>query len=287
MALSARDVHDKQFKLVRQTTGYDIDEVDSFLDEVEAEISRLTQELATARQGGTASVGATAPGSSAGAGADAVADGDQVADRGAAADAGAQTGDALSAEAPALTEASLAGGATPGAAPAAATSQPTEMAARILELAQRTADQYVTEARRTADGLVGDAQAQAHSLLDDLQSQRTDLEARVARLLAIESDVRTRLTGYLEDQLRDLHTSFPGQSADRQAAPGPASQAGTPTTQEPADAESRDPQPRDPHAPGAEVTDSGAIDAEAFGSGAADREVADPAASDAEAPSGE
>ncbi len=45
MALSAQDVHDKQFKLVRNSTGYDMDEVDAFLDEVEAEIARLADEL--------------------------------------------------------------------------------------------------------------------------------------------------------------------------------------------------------------------------------------------------
>lgn len=45
MALSAQDVHDKQFKLVRNSTGYDMDEVDAFLDEVESEIARLTDEL--------------------------------------------------------------------------------------------------------------------------------------------------------------------------------------------------------------------------------------------------
>ena len=45
MALSSQDVHDKQFKLVRNSTGYDMDEVDAFLDEVEAEIARLTDEV--------------------------------------------------------------------------------------------------------------------------------------------------------------------------------------------------------------------------------------------------
>ncbi len=50
MALNALDVHDKQFKLVRNATGYDMDEVDAFLDEVEAEIGRLADELADAQQ---------------------------------------------------------------------------------------------------------------------------------------------------------------------------------------------------------------------------------------------
>ncbi len=50
MTLRAQDVHDKQFKLVRNSTGYDMDEVDSFLDEVEATIARLTDELDDAQQ---------------------------------------------------------------------------------------------------------------------------------------------------------------------------------------------------------------------------------------------
>ena len=50
MALSSQDVHDKQFKLVRNSTGYDMDEVDAFLDEVEAEIARLTDEVGAAQE---------------------------------------------------------------------------------------------------------------------------------------------------------------------------------------------------------------------------------------------
>ncbi len=50
MGLSAQDVHDKQFKLVRNSTGYDMDEVDAFLDEVEAEVARLNREVAAAQE---------------------------------------------------------------------------------------------------------------------------------------------------------------------------------------------------------------------------------------------
>jgi DivIVA domain-containing protein len=39
-------VHDQTFRLVRQSTGYDIDEVDSFLDQVEGEFTRLHEALA-------------------------------------------------------------------------------------------------------------------------------------------------------------------------------------------------------------------------------------------------
>ncbi len=44
--LSAQDIHDKQFRLVRHATGYDIEEVDAFLEVVEVEVARLHAQLA-------------------------------------------------------------------------------------------------------------------------------------------------------------------------------------------------------------------------------------------------
>ncbi|MCU0300466.1 MAG: DivIVA domain-containing protein [Candidatus Nanopelagicales bacterium] len=157
MALTAQDVHDKQFRLVRQSTGYDIDEVDAFLDEVEAEIGRLHDELAAARE-------------------------------------------QLAAQPPPQQDAATSGGS----------------AARILELAQRTADEYVAEARRTADSLVSEAEERARSAVAGLESQRGELEARVAALRAFEGEVRGRLTSYFEGQLRDLR-AIAERPADPQA----------------------------------------------------------------------
>jgi DivIVA domain-containing protein len=165
MALTAKDVHDKQFKLVRQSTGYDIDEVDAFLDEVEAEFARLHGELDEAR----AAAGAAPTGSSEGAHA-------------AASDEAGDGGESAAGPAEALTGS----------------------AARILELAQRTADEYLAEARRTADTLVEEAEAKARSAVATLEAQRSDLEARVSALRSFESEVRTRLTSYFESQLNDL-----------------------------------------------------------------------------------
>jgi DivIVA domain-containing protein len=141
--LNARDVHDKQFRLVRQSTGYDIDEVDAFLDEVEATIAALTAQLEETR-----AVGGT----------------------------GADSG------------------------------QQSTSAGRILELAQRTADEYLAEARRAADSLRADAEREARAIVADLQGQRVDLEARVAALGSLEAQVRSHLTEYLEAQLRGIRS---------------------------------------------------------------------------------
>ena len=66
MPLTPEDVSNKRFTPVRLREGYDMGEVDQFLDEVEAELARLTREnddlrskLAAAQQGG--GTPATAP----------------------------------------------------------------------------------------------------------------------------------------------------------------------------------------------------------------------------------
>ena len=80
-------------------------------------------------------------------------------------------------------------------------------AARLLELAQRTADDYLAEAKRTADSLVTDAEERARTAVGSLEDQRAELEARVGALRAFEAEVRTRLTGYFEAQLNDLRST--------------------------------------------------------------------------------
>lgn len=152
MALSAQDVHDKQFKLVRNSTGYDMDEVDAFLDEVEAEIARLADELQVCQEQAEAASAAPDPESASAAG------------------------------------------------------------ARILEMAQRTADEYITDARRTADGMVADAEKAARKSVKKLEAQRRDLEGRVGALKTFESEIRSRLTGYFQSQLEDLSALAEGDS---------------------------------------------------------------------------
>ena len=67
MPLTPEDVSNKRFTPVRLREGYDMGEVDQFLDEVEAELARLTKEnddlrskLSAAQQGGGGRPGALA-----------------------------------------------------------------------------------------------------------------------------------------------------------------------------------------------------------------------------------
>jgi DivIVA domain-containing protein len=183
MPLTAQDVHDKLFTSVRFAKGYDEDEVDAFLDEVEAEITRLTAEnddlrhqLEVARAGGAL---VAAP-----------------------------------AATPVVTEApAMVPSAGPAALPPA--SETEDMLRRTLLLAQRTADEAIAEARAEAAKTLAAAREQAAavereaaerrtSLTAELETHKRTLEVQVEQLRAFEREYRTRLRAYLEMQLRDL-----------------------------------------------------------------------------------
>jgi cell division septum initiation protein DivIVA len=133
-----------------------------------------------------------------------------------------------------------------------------DTAARVLALAQQTADQAIADARREADETLGrarreaddiltkarrqseqitsDARARAESLERDAQERhrqamgslvqsREELERRVDDLRAFEREYRSRLKAYLEGQLRDLEAGaadsgvFPAISAAAPSVP--------------------------------------------------------------------
>ena len=216
MPLTPADVRNKQFSTTRLRPGYDEEEVDAFLDEVEAELDRLIQEneelraklAEVLRGGGKPSI-------------------------------------------PALSS-PLSDTKQDAYAPEPQERRPEPMmmdrmhhpvednmdtAARVLSLAQQTADQAIADARREADEtlgrarreadevltkarrqaeqITGDARARAESLERDAQErhrqamgslvqQREELERRVDDLRAFEREYRSRLKAYLEGQLRDL-----------------------------------------------------------------------------------
>lgn len=189
MPLTPEDVANKQFTSTRLKPGYDETEVDEFLDEVEAELTRLYREndelrnkLAAAQR--------------------------SVSEAGDARPAPQQVAAPAPPPAPAPIQ------RPPAPAPA---SNPSEAATGILALAQRTAEEHVAEARSQADRIVSEARSRAEHLqrdIDDrhrqmmgsLESERTALEQRVQELRTFEREYRARLKAYLENQLRDLET---------------------------------------------------------------------------------
>jgi DivIVA domain-containing protein len=241
MPLTPAEVRNKQFSTTRLRPGYDEEEVDAFLDEVEAELHRLLQEneelrakLAEALRGGASSPPVMA----------------------------APLPDAEPEMVPSEWRTPVMLGAPPAMpqeqqrAPepvmvgspnmAGSPSHNMESITRVLTLAQQTADQAVADARREAsetlgqarreagdilskarhqaeqitsdarsrsEGLDRDAQERHRQALGSLIQQREELERRVDYLRTFEREYRGRLMSYLESQLRDLEAGSASSGA--------------------------------------------------------------------------
>ncbi len=226
MPLTPADVRNKQFTTTRLRPGYDEEEVDGFLDEVETELDRLIQEneelrskLAECER--TAASDAAAGGPAASSPREGPEQGvDQPSEP---SPAHAQSEPEQPSESqersgwqpPGLrpaagTEAEpegseLRGSQTPAPAeaeppPAPAASSQTESAegsmqsaSRMLALAQQTADQAVADARREADETLGRAQREAEETVGKARRQAEQImsEAR-SRAEALERDAQER-----------------------------------------------------------------------------------------------
>ena len=241
MPLTPEDVSNKRFTPVRLREGYDMGEVDQFLDEVEAELARLTKENDDLRSKLSAAQTGSAP-------------------------APARTPEPEPAKveekpAPAPTPAPVAAPAA-AAAPGAGVEtirvetvpQASNAAARLLELATRNADELVDEAKNEADKIVGAARTKAERLeaesktkadrleadarqrsqmLDsetaerrqqmfgDLEKERDKLSSEVETLRSFEREYRSRLKSYFTQQLEALQGSS-SVAADMPAEGAPA-----------------------------------------------------------------
>jgi DivIVA domain-containing protein len=222
MPLTPDDVRSKQFTPVRLREGYDVTEVDSFLDEVEAELERLLAEneelrakLAAAQRAGgsmerpdpTSTLATVAP-----------------------------KQDKVEEPKPQQSAAADAVAAAAGAA-AGTVGDASSSAVRLLEMATKHADDLVQEAKDTADKIIGEARAKAERLeneargkadrmtgeararaekldgemgerraqmLGALEKQKSQLERTIDDLHAYEREYRSRLKTYFTEQLKAL-----------------------------------------------------------------------------------
>jgi len=234
MPLTPADVHNVAFKKPPiGKRGYDEEEVDAFLDEVERELARLIEEnnelRASAERGGRgAPVSGGDPRISAELG-ELKAQLDRVQREKAAAEQAAR---GMQAE---LEQIRAQGG------PVSA-GEGEQQALRVLMMAQRTADDHVNDARRESDKLLSDARSKAEEVTRDarakadalerdarqrhqeamggLDAKRTALQKHIEELKQFEREYRTRLKAYLESQLRDLDGRGQGLEAELTRADG-------------------------------------------------------------------
>ena len=244
MALTPADVHNQQFTTVRMRTGYDMDEVDSFLDVVESEITRLLAEnddlRAQVTQAQSRALAAEQRASAARAPsepprqtepsvepsvdvvADAVADvvADVVEEADVVDEADVLEVAAVVDEAVVVEDAEATGALEPVSPPVAlaATTPPSEQALKILEIAQRTADETVAHAQSEAHSIVTQARSEAAEVTADLDAKRVALEEQVGRLRTFERNYRVALRDHIAGQL----AQFDRAASQEESVAGPA-----------------------------------------------------------------
>jgi DivIVA domain-containing protein len=217
MPLTPADVHNVAFKKPPiGKRGFDEEEVDAFLDEVEQELARLIEEnnelRAQLERGGG---GRAEPSGDPWLDAQLNEVRSQL-DR-------AQRDRAAAEQTARAVQAELERAHAQGGPPAGGDGE--QQAVRVLMMAQRTADDHVGDARREAEGLLSDARSRAAQLTGDaraeadalerdarqrhqeamggLDAKRTAALRHIEELQQFERQYRTRLTAYLESQLRD------------------------------------------------------------------------------------
>jgi DivIVA domain-containing protein len=252
MPLMPADVRNKHFSTTRLRPGYDEEEVDGFLDEIEAELDRLIQEneelrgkLAEVLRGGgrPAMSALSSPLSDsrplmplpapvlleqerrASAAVPANAEGGRV-----DADMGVHHAAHVLSLAQTVADQAVADARREADE---ALSRARLQADEILARARSQADQITSDARTHAESLERDAQERHRQATGSLVGQREELERRVDDLRTFEREYRARLTAYLEGQLRDLEAGADGSAAPPDPAAGPQASAAGALTLEP------------------------------------------------------
>ncbi len=223
MPLTPEDVRNKRFTPVRLREGYDMGEVDAFLDDVEAELERLTVENEELR----AKVAAASTGEPTGL-IPAVSPAQETAPQPVVQEKAPEPEPEPVVQAPEPT---------PAPARAASMGEASTAAARLLEIASNNADQLMDQAKEEADRIVGEARTKAERLtheargkadrletdarirsqkLDEetnerrqqavaaIERERYELQREVEHLRAYEREYRARLKNYFQSQLDQL-----------------------------------------------------------------------------------
>ncbi len=183
MALTPEDVRGKRFTPVRLREGYDMGEVDQFLDEVETELERLAKERETLRA--AASATADAPAAPA-----------AVQEPATPAAASMTIGEASSAATRLLEIA--------GRNADELVSEAKDNADKIIGEARTKAERLESEAHARSERLDGETAERRVLLFGALDTERDSLEQEVASLRTFEREYRSRLKAYFEQQLQVL-----------------------------------------------------------------------------------
>lgn len=195
MTLTHEDVFNKQFTITKFRDGYDLDEVDAFLDsvvtelrerdqerdELRAKVQKLTAELEEAKAGSTKTesqqAGKPQPGQPQMPG---------------------QTADAVKSSAMLQLALELHDKHV---------HEGEEARTRLISEGQSTRDKLISEAEQTSREMVREAQKKRAEELRVLGEERAHFKEKIADLRSFETEYRGTLRSYIEAQLRGLNES--------------------------------------------------------------------------------
>jgi DivIVA domain-containing protein len=210
--LTAEDILNKKFTATKFREGYDVEEVDDFLDEVVRTLAAVQEENDDLKAKLAAAERRVAELSMAAGSVDA---------------APVQVAAPVEPVAPEpvapVTNPLVAAAAVAGAAGAP---QEPEAATGMLALAQKLHDDYVRSGQDEGDRLVSDAKVEcarmireaeetSHRTLTQLENERTILERKIDELRLFERDYRTRMKSFLSNLLGEIDSrgnSMPARS---------------------------------------------------------------------------
>lgn len=204
--LTAEDILNKKFSATKFREGYDVEEVDDFLDEVVRTLTSVQEENDDLRSKLAAAERRVAELSRSEAAQQSAEQPDMAAQVQAAA--------AAAAAAPPV-------GDKPHAEPESATG--------MLQLAQKLHDDYVRSGQEEGDRLIAEAKSEgsrivreaeetSHRTLSQLEQERSLLERKIDELRLFERDYRTRLKSFLQNLLGDLDARGSALPPQRQNA---------------------------------------------------------------------
>ena len=264
MTLTLDDVRNKRFRMARKS-GYEVLEVDEFVDEVEAAFEQLSDENANLKkQIESLKAGGGLPTSAPGAGAPATSSPDSS-------PAAAQPTAVVEPHTIVVTSSKEASSAVTRLVELSTdhaetlVNEATAEANRIREEANQTAHQVTTEARTQAERIASEAQVEAdrvqgdavtraeavdreienrrRELFGDLDKQREDLVVTVDELRTFEAAYRENLAAELREQLDSLTgtRAEPADVPEAANAPVQRTENGQDGAQNPTDVDADDP----------------------------------------------
>ncbi len=210
MALTPEDVVNKRFTITKFRDGYDLDQVDDFLDEVGRELRRLEDEAAVLKQENE-ELRDRIQGYEAG----------QFAEPRSAAPAAPVVVEDIEETVITIPAPPVMPAAPTAVAPVAPVANLTNEASKssgMLQLALELHDKHVRDGEEKRDALIREGESTARELVSDAQKQRADelarlnteradLQTKIKDLREFEGEYRSTLRSYIQGQLRGLDGS--------------------------------------------------------------------------------